>query len=98
MGVEGFIREADVLLGMLDAELSASHRASGASDAELRFIHGLVQRMREAARTEALPPRTARTFGLGRHVVDHWTFRAGLGERLVGLEQWFTRLGVQGDA
>lgn len=96
LAVEAFIREADALLGMLEEELGASHRVSGASDAELRFIQGLVRRMREAARTEALPPRSARTFGLGRHVVDHWTFRAGLGERLVGLEQWFTRLGAAG--
>jgi hypothetical protein len=36
--------------------------------------------------------------GLGRHVVDHWTFRSGLGERLVGLEQWFSTLGAQGGA
>lgn len=92
--MEAFIREADVLLGMLDEELAAPHRSSGASDAELRFILGLVQRMREAAVTQVLPPRTARTIGLGRHVVDHWTFRTRLGERLVGLEQWFTTLGA----
>jgi hypothetical protein len=96
--VEAFIREADVLLALLDEELSASHRSSGASDAELRFILGLVRRMRDAAETDALPPRTARTFGLGRHVVNHWTFRAGLGERLVGLEQWFSSLGSTGGA
>jgi hypothetical protein len=96
--VEAFIREADLLLAMLDEELGASHRSSGASDAELRFILGLVRSMREAAQTCALPPRTARTFGLGRHVVDHWSFRAGLGERLVGLEQWFSTLGVAGGA
>jgi hypothetical protein len=94
--VEAFIREADTLLGMLDEELAAAHRASGASDAELRFILGLVRRMRDAAVTRALPPRTARTVGLGRHVVDHWAFRRGLGERLVGLEQWFSNLGAQG--
>jgi hypothetical protein len=93
--VEAFIREADVLLGMLDEELTAPHRASGASDAELRFILGLVRSMREAAVTQSLPPRTARTVGLGRHVVDHWTFRTRLGERLVGLEQWFTTLGTR---
>jgi hypothetical protein len=96
--VEAFIREADVLLGMLDEELGAAHRSSGASDAELRFILGLVRSMREAAETRALPPRSARTFGLGRHVVDHWAFRAGLGDRLVGLEQWFSTLAVAGGA
>jgi hypothetical protein len=94
--VEAFIREADTLLGMLEEELAAAHRTSGASDAELRFILGLVQRMREAALARALPPRSARTVGLGRHVADHWTLRVGLGERLVGLEQWFTTLGVPG--
>jgi hypothetical protein len=92
--VEAFIREADTLLELLDQELAAAHRTSGASDAELCFIQGLVQHMRDAALAHALPPRTARTVGLGRHVADHWTFRIGLGERLVGLEQWFTRLGV----
>lgn len=96
--MEAFIREADLLLGMLDEELAAAHRTSGASDAELRFILGLVKRMRDAALARALPPRTARTFGLGRHVVDHWTFRIGLGERLVGLEQWFSTLGPRGGA
>jgi hypothetical protein len=96
--MKAFIREADVLLGMLDTELQAAHRSSGASDAELRFIRGLVRKMRDAALARALPPRSARTFGLGRHVVDHWTFRQGLGERLVGLEQWFSTLGVQGGA
>jgi hypothetical protein len=96
--MEAFIREADVLLGLLNEELGAYHRSSGASDAELRFILGLVRQMRDAAETHALPPRTARTFGLGRHVVDHWTFRAGLGERLVGLEQWFSSLGSTGGA
>jgi hypothetical protein len=94
--VEDFIREADKLLGMLDEELASSCRSSGASDAELRFILGLVRSMRDAARTRELPPGTARTVGLGRHVVDHWTFRTGLGERLVGLEQWFSTLGPPG--
>jgi hypothetical protein len=94
--VEAFIHEADALLGMLEEELSAAHRTSGASDAELRFILGLVQTMRDAAVARALPPRTARTVGLGRHVADHWTFRPGLGERLVGFEQWFTTLGPEG--
>ncbi len=94
--MEAFIREAEALLGMLEEELSAAHRTSGASDAELRFILGLVQTMRDAAAARALPPRTARTVGLGRHVADHWTFRPGLGERLVGFEQWFTTLGLPG--
>jgi hypothetical protein len=94
--VQAFIREADALLGMLQEELSAAHRTSGASDAELRFILGLVQTMRAAAVARALPPRSARTVGLGRHVADHWTFRPGLGERMVGFEQWFTTLGLQG--
>jgi hypothetical protein len=92
--VEAFIREADALLGMLDEEFAAPHRSSGASDAELRFILGLVQSMRDAAATRELPPRSARTVGLGRHVVDHWTFRTRLGERLVGFEQWFSTLGA----
>ena len=94
--MEAFIREANTLLGMLDEELEAPHRASGASDAELRFILGLVKTMRDAAASRALPPGTARTVGLGRHVVDHWTFRTRLGERLVGLEQWFSRLDTPG--
>lgn len=94
--MDAFIREADSLLGLLEEELASSHRSSGASDAELRFIQGLVKSMRHAALTSELPPRTARTFGLGRHVVDHWTFRSGLGERLVGLEQWFSTLGASG--
>lgn len=96
--MQAFIREADTLLGMLDEELAAQRRSSGASDAELRFIHGLVKSMRDAAASRTLPPRTARTMGLGRHVADHWTSRSGLGERLVGLEQWFSTLGTQGGA
>jgi hypothetical protein len=95
--MEAFIREADTLLGMLAEEMTSSSRPSGASDAELRFILGLVQTMREAAASKQLPPRTARTIGLGRHVVDHWTFRTRLGERLVGFEQWFATLGVSGN-
>ncbi len=94
--MEDFIREADTLLGMLDEELASAHRSSGASDAELRFILGLVRTMRDAAQARELPPGTARTIGLGRHVVDHWTFRTRLGERLVGLEQWFSTLGAPG--
>ena len=90
--MEAFIREANAVLVMLDEELAAPHRASGASDAELRFILGLVERMRDVAISEELPPGSARTVGLGRHVVDHWTFRTRLGERLVGLEQWFSKL------
>jgi hypothetical protein len=91
--VEDFIREADVLLAMLDEELATVDRSTGASDAELRFIVGLVQTMRATAVADALPPRTARTIGLGRHVVNQWTFRTRLGERLISLEQWFTTLG-----
>ena len=52
--------------------------------------------MRDAASTATLPPRSARTIGLGRHVVNSWAFRAGLGERLIGLEQWFSTLGEPG--
>jgi hypothetical protein len=94
--VDGFVREADALLALLGEELAATHRTSGASDAELRFIAGLVRQMRDAASTGTLPPRSARTVGLGRHVVNSWAFRAGLGERLVGLEQWFSTLGEHG--
>jgi hypothetical protein len=94
--VEAFIREADTLLGMLEQEMATSERPSGASDAELRFILGLVRGMREKAVSGQLPPRSARTIGLGRHVANHWTFRTRLGERLVGLEQWFSTLGAPG--
>jgi hypothetical protein len=92
--VDAFVREADALLTLLAVELGADARPSGASDAELRFIIALVERMREAAAGGALPPQAARSIGLGRHVVDHWPFRPGLGERLVGLEQWFATLGA----
>jgi hypothetical protein len=94
--VEAFIREADTLLEMLAQELATAERSSGASDAELRFILGLVRGMRQAAASGQLPPRAARTIGLGRHVANRWTFRTRLGERLVGLEQWFSALGAPG--
>ncbi|MGO9831366.1 MAG: hypothetical protein ACLPJH_14605 [Myxococcaceae bacterium] len=85
--MEAFLRETNALPG---EELPTSQRASPASDAELRVLLGLVESMREVAVSKALPPSLARALGLGGQMVAHWTPRPRLGERLVGLEPWFS--------
>ncbi len=93
--MEAFIREANALLAMLAEEFGTSPRVS---QAELGCILGLVERMREAAASDRLPVRSARTIGLGRPVASHWTLRTLPREQLVSLAQWFFRLGVPGAA
>jgi hypothetical protein len=83
--VDAFVRQAEFLFALLAEERGADARASGASDVELRFI----QRTRGAASCGSLPPHAVR-----RQMVDRWAFRPGLGERLLGLEQWFSTLGA----
>ncbi len=93
--MEAFLREAHAWWAVLGEELATAQRASRAGEAELRFILGLAESMPDVAPSEELPPGSARTVGLGRHVADHGTPRPRLEERLGGREQWFFTLHPQ---